>query len=79
MRNLKEVFETINREAFQLKSVKEIYTRILGETEMDNNEIDYISGFQIIDSNFRITIIEGIGGKAMKIIKKAFEKKDINR
>jgi len=79
MKILKDLFETINKEAFKLKSVKEIYTKTLSEEEQDNNEIDYISGFQLMDSIFRITIIEGISSKAMKIVKEKFEKKDINR
>ncbi len=79
MKNLKEIFENVNKEAFQLKSVKEIYTKILSEEEQDNNEIDYISGFQIIDANFRITIIEGISAKSMKLVKQIFEKKDVNK
>ena len=51
MQNLKKLFEEINQSAFKLRSVKEIYTRGLSEEERDNNEIDYISGFQIIDKN----------------------------
>ena len=66
MSTLKQLFEEINQAAFNLKSVKEIYTKGLSEEERDNNEIDYISGFQLIDKNIRITIIEGITGKAIK-------------
>ena len=69
MQTLKELFEEINQAAFNLKSVKEIYTKGLTEEERDNNEIDYISGFQLIDKNIRITILEGITGKAIKKIK----------
>ncbi len=79
MKNLKETFEMINKEAFNLKSVKEIYTITLSPEEQDNNEVDYISGFQIIDSNFRITIIEGINDKAMEIVRERFAKTDVNR
>ena len=32
-----------------LNQKKEVYTRNLTEEEQDNNEIDYISGFQIIE------------------------------
>ena len=79
LKNLKEVFETVNKNAFALKSVKEIYTRTLSPEEENDNEIDYISGFQIIDINFRITIIEGISSKSMNLVKQVFEKKDINK
>ena len=40
MTTLKNLFEEINQSAFELKSVKEIYTRGLSEEERDNNEID---------------------------------------
>ena len=78
MQTLKELFEEINQAAFNLKSVKEIYTKGLTEEERDNNEIDYISGFQLIDKNIRITILEGITGKAIKKIKERIPKTQMN-
>jgi hypothetical protein len=78
MKILKELFETINKEAFKLKSVKEIYTRTLSQEELDDNNIDYISGFQVIDHNLRITILEGITGKAMSLIKQKLPKLELN-
>ena len=78
MQTLKLLFEEINQTAFNLKSVKEIYTKGLTEEERDNNEIDYISGFQLIDKNIRITILEGITGKAMKKIKEGLPKTQMN-
>ena len=78
MQTLKQLFEEINQAAFNLKSVKEIYTKGLTDEERDNNEIDYISGFQLIDKNIRITILEGITGKAMKKIKERIPKIQMN-
>ena len=78
MQTLKKLFEEINQSAFQLRSVKEIYTRALTEEERDNNEIDYISGFQIIDKSIRITILEGITGMAIKKVKEALPKNQMN-
>lgn len=78
MKILKELFETINKEAFKLKSVKEIYTRTLSAEELDDNIIDYISGFQVIDQNLRITILEGITGKSMSLIKEKLPKLELN-
>ena len=78
MQTLKKLFEEINQSAFKLRSVKEIYTRGLSEEERDNNEIDYISGIQIIDKDLRITILEGITGMAMKKIKEALPKTQMN-
>ena len=75
---LKTVFEEINQAALELRSPKEIYTQDLTEEQRDDNTIDYISGFQIIDKVMRITIIEGITGKAMKKLKEALPKKNMN-
>ena len=78
MQTLKKLFEEINQSAFKLRSVKEIYTRGLTDEERDNNEIDYISGFQIIDRSIRITILEGITGKGIKKVKEALPKNQMN-
>ncbi len=78
MDKLRSLFEEINQKAFNLQSPKEIYTHGLSEEERDNNEIDYISGFQLIDKVSRLTIIEGIADKAMKKIKEAFPKTQMN-
>jgi hypothetical protein len=78
MKILKELFESINKEAFKLKSVKEIYTKVLTLQELEDSHIDYISGFQIIDNNLRITILEGITGKAINLIKERLPKLELN-
>ena len=78
MEKIIPLFEEINQKAFNLRSAKEIYTYGLSEEERNNNEIDYISGFQIIDKVSRLTILEGISGKAMQKIKEAFPKTQMN-
>ena len=76
--SLKKLFEDINQKAFSLLSTKEIYSRNLTESERDNNEIDYISGFQLIDKTYRITILEGITNMGMKIVKETLPKTNLN-
>jgi hypothetical protein len=78
MEKINSLFEEINQKAFDLRSPKEIYTYSLTPEDRDNNEKDYISGFQIIDKVSRLTILEGITGKAMKKIKEAFPKTQMN-
>ena len=78
MEKIKPLFEEINQKAFNLRSPKEIYTYGLSPEERDNNEIDYISGLQIIDKEQRLTIIEGITGQGIKKIKDAFPKTQMN-
>ena len=78
MEILHSLFEEINQPAFDLKSVKEIYTKALTEEERDNNEIDYISGVQILDEERRITIIEGLSGKGIQKVRNALPKNQMN-
>ena len=78
MSTLTKLFEEINQKAFNFQSAKEINTYALSKEEQENNEIDYISGFQIIDENIRITILEGITGKAMQIVKELIPKIKLN-
>ena len=78
LQKLKKLFEEINQSAFSLRSPKEIYIRELTEEERNNNKIDYISGFQILDKKIRITIIEGITGKGMKKVKDTLPRYQMN-
>ena len=78
MSTLKQLFEEINQKAFNLVSPKEVYTRNLTDEEKDNNEIDYISGFQLIDKKLRITILEGVTGQGMKKIKEYLPRTQLN-
>ena len=78
MEIIRDLFEEINQAAFELRSVKEIYTKALTDEERDNNEIDYVSGVQILDKERRITIIEGITGKGIKKFIDALPKNQMN-
>ena len=78
LQKLKKLFEEINQSAFSLRSPKEIYIKELTEDERNNNEIDYISGFQILDKKIRITIIEGITGKGIKKVKETLPRYQMN-
>ncbi len=78
MEIIRDLFEEINQAAFELRSVKEIYTKALTDEERDNNEIDYVSGVQLLDKDIRITIIEGITGKGIKKFKDSLPKTQMN-
>ena len=78
LEKIKLLFEEINQKAFNLSSPKEINTHSLSEEERQSNDIDYISGFQLLDNQKRITIIEGLAGKGMQKIKDAFPRTQMN-
>ena len=78
LQKIKQLFEEINQKAFNLSSPKEIYTHTLTEEERNNTNIDYISGFQILDNQKRVTIIEGLSGKALQKTKELFPRTQMN-
>jgi len=78
VKTINQLFQDINSSAFNLASKKDIISKELTEEEQNNNEIDYISGIQIMDSELRLTIIEGITGKAMIKVKSSFPKNQMN-
>ena len=78
MSTLKQLFEEINQKAFNLSSNKEVNTYELSPEEQDNNEIDYISGVQVLDKNIRITILEGITQKGLQKVKEFLPKTKLN-
>ena len=75
---INQLFEDINSSAFNLSTKNDIISKTLSEEEQNNNEIDYISGFQILDNKLRITIIEGITGKSMEKVKNSLPKTQMN-
>ena len=75
---INQLFEDINSSAFNITEKNDIISKTLDEEEQNNNEIDYISGFQIMDNKLRITIIEGITGKAMEKVKQTLPKNEMN-
>ena len=78
MEKLKTLFEDINQIAFNLKSNKEIYTKQLNEEEQNSLEIEYLSGFQLLDNNIRITILEGNNKNVMPKVKESIKKECLN-
>ena len=75
---INQLFEDINSSAFNLSTKNDIISKTLSEEEQNNNEIEYISGFQILDNKLRITIIEGITGKSMEKVKNSLPKTQMN-
>jgi len=55
-------FEKVNLELLNLDSVIYLNTKELSEAERNDRTLDYLGGFELIDSEMRMLIIEGIGG-----------------
>lgn len=55
--------EKINLEGLNLENSKQLNTKEFSEEERNNRKLDFIGGFEIMDSEFRMFVIEGLGGK----------------
>lgn len=66
--NLQETVNQVNLEALNIKEggVRALDTYALSEEEKKNRKLDYISGFEIIDNEFRMFILEGLSEKGIK-------------
>ena len=56
-------FERINLTGLNLENSRYLNTKELSEEERNDRTIDFLGGFEIMDSEFRMFIIEGLGGK----------------
>ena len=66
--NLQEIINQINLEGLNIKEggVQALATHALSEEEKTNRNYDYISGFEIIDNEFRMFVLEGLSDRGMK-------------
>lgn len=60
-------FEKINLLCLGLENSRYLNTRELSEEERKSRKIDFLSGFELMDSDFRIYIFEGQGGEGKSI------------
>lgn len=59
---IEETFESINLEGLGLENARYLNTKELSEEDKENRSLDFLGGFEIMDSEFRMFIIEGLGG-----------------
>jgi hypothetical protein len=55
--------EKINLEGLNLENSKQLNTKEFSEEERKDRRLDFIGGFEIMDSEFRMFVVEGLGGK----------------
>lgn len=66
VRQIQDSFNQINMSIFNLENINFLNTKQLTNEERNG---DYLSGFELIDSEMRLFIIEGMGGKGNSIDK----------
>ena len=52
---------------------------VLSAAEKKNKQLDFIGGFEIMDNDFRIFVLEGIGHLGMKQLEERTRIKEPNR
>ena len=62
VKGIEAMFEQINLLNLNLESANYLSTKELTEVERADRSLDYLGGFEIIDKEFRLFIIEGLGG-----------------
>ena len=76
VKHVEEIFEKINLAGLNLENSRYLATKELTEEEKADRTLDFLGGFEIMDSDFRMFIFEGIGGRgyAMEEFYKANER-----
>jgi hypothetical protein len=61
---IEQSFERINMKGLGFDNVRYLNTKEFTEEEKKNRKLDFIGGFELMDSENRIYIIEGLGGES---------------
>jgi hypothetical protein len=62
VKSIEASFERINLAGLNLENARYLNTKELTEEEREDRNLEFIGGFEIMDSEFRMFIIEGLGG-----------------
>ena len=63
VKQIQASFERINLQGLKLDNARYLNTKELTEAERNNRNLDYLGGFELMDSEMRMFIIEGLGGQ----------------
>lgn len=63
VKQIESAFEDINVKGLGVDNVRYVNTKELNEEERKNRKMDILTGFELIDPELRIYIIEGLGGE----------------
>lgn len=63
VKGIQNTFERINLEGLGLENSRYLNTKELSEAEKNNRKLDFLGGFEIMDKEFRMFVVEGLGGE----------------
>lgn len=62
VRFIETTFEQINLQGLNLENTRYLNTKELTEADRANRELDFLGGFELIDKEMRMYVLEGLGG-----------------
>jgi len=62
VRKLEQTFELININLLELANSRYLNTKELTAEDKENRSLDFLGGFELMDKEMRMYIIEGLGG-----------------
>jgi hypothetical protein len=63
VKGIQNTFERINLEGLGLENSRYLNTKELSDEEKKNRKLDFLGGFEIMDKEFRMFVVEGLGGE----------------
>jgi hypothetical protein len=67
VRAIENSFEEINMEKLGLPNPRYLSTKELSEKEKEDRTLDFLGGFELIDSEMRMYVFEGLAGEGSAI------------
>ena len=62
VKKIEAIYERINLAGLHLENSRYLNTKELTAEERADRTLDYLGGFEIMDSEFRMFVFEGLGG-----------------
>lgn len=80
VRKIEQSFESINIAGLGLANARYLNTKELSEEDRNNRQLDFLGGFELMDKEMRMYVIEGLGGtnRSMDLFYKANEREHTN-
>ena len=67
VKRIEDTFERVNLEGLNLPNARYLSTKEFSEAERNDRKLDFIGGFCLMDSEYRMYILEGLGGEGRGI------------
>ena len=75
VKRIEETFERVNLKGLNLPNARYLSTKEFSEDERNDRKLDFIGGFCLMDQEYRMYILEGLGGEGSTKIVDRFSRK----